>query len=170
MTKPLNQPKPTDHSLSDSERNTPTKKGMSPTTKLTLLVIPLLLLGAGWVFWQQIRETPVREVGILTPSYGLITVRLTTEPFPPTTTGPVQMTLLVQAGGGSTVNLDKVTYSYTPPYGDESIEGVATQIGRNTYGGVLRFDSVGDWRVVIKIENDGRVNEGTITVPVKPAI
>jgi hypothetical protein len=143
---------------------------MKPATLLTLLVIPMLFLGAGWVFWQQIQETPAREVGIMAPPYGIITVRLITEPFPPTTTGPVQMTLLMQAAGGSTVNLDRVTYSYSSSGGGELIEATATQVARNTYQGVLRLDSVGDWQVIIKIENDGRVNEGAVTIPVKPAI
>jgi hypothetical protein len=158
------------HLSSESQHDSSTAKGMSPATKLTLLVIPLLLVGAGWVFWQQIRETPAREVAVTVPPYGLITVRVTTEPFPPTTTGPVQMILLMQAAGGSTVNLDRVTYSYTPPYGGEFIEVEATQIGRNAYEGILRFDDVGDWRVTIKIENDGHINEGAITIPVRPAI
>lgn len=158
------------HLPAEPQNDSSTAKGMSPTTKLTLLVIPLMLLGAGWVFWQQIRETPAREVAIAVPPYGIITVRVTTEPFPPTTTGPVQIILLMQAAGGSTVNLDRVTYSYTPPYGGEFFEDEATQIGRNTYGGVLRFDDVGDWQMIIKIENDGRINEGTITIPVRPAI
>jgi hypothetical protein len=143
---------------------------MKPSTLLTLLVIPVLLLGAGWVFWQQIQETPAREVGVLVPPYGIITVRLTTEPFPPTNTGSVQMTLLMQVAGGSTATLDRVTYSYSPPSGGEAIDGEATQIGRNTYQGLLSFDQVGDWQVTIKIENDGRVGEGTVTVPVRPAI
>ena len=155
---------------SESKNGTSDTKGMSPAAKLTLLVIPVLLFGAGWVFWQQIQETPARQVAVTVPPYGIITVRVTTEPFPPTTTGPVQMTLSLQAGGGSTVNLDRVTYSYTPPSDGNSIDGEATQIGRNTYGGVLRFDAVGDWQVTIKIENDGRVNEGTVTIPVRPAI
>ena len=72
----------------------------------------------------------------MAPPYGIITVRLTTEPFPPTTTGPVQMTLLMQAAGGSTVNLDRVTYSYSPSGGSELIEATATQVARNIYQGV----------------------------------
>lgn len=160
----------TNHLPPEPQNNAPTRTGMKPATLLTLLVIPVLLLGAGWVFWQQIQETPAREIGVMVPPYGIITVRLTTEPFPPTTTGPVQMTLLMQAAGGSTVNLERVTYSYSPSSGGEPIEVTATQIARNTYQGVLRFDSVGDWQVTIKIKNDGRVNEGTVTIPVKPAI
>ena len=160
----------TTRSSSEPQNDTSPQTGLKPATLLTLLVIPVLLLGAGWVFWQQIQETPAREVGVLVPPYGIITVRLTTEPFPPMTTGPVQMTLLMQAAGGSTVTLDRVTYSYSPLTGGAPVDGEATQIARNTYQGELRFDSVGDWQVTIRIENDGRVNEGTVTVPVRPAI
>jgi len=158
----------TKFSTPEPKKDISAAKGMSPAAKLSLLVIPVLLFGAGWVFWQQIQETPVRQVAVTVPPYGIITVRVTAEPFPPTTTGPVQMTLSMQAGGGSTVNLDRVTYSYTPPSGGNCIDGEATQIGRNTYGGDLRFDAVGDWQVTIQIENDGRVNEGKITIPVRP--
>jgi hypothetical protein len=143
---------------------------MNPATILTVLVMTLLLIYAGRVFWLQIQETPAREIGILMPPYGIITVRLTTEPFPPTITGPVQMTLRMNAGGGSTINVDRVSYSYSMPGGREPVAAEARQVARNTYQGGLRFDSVGDWQVTIKIENDGRVNEGMITIPVKPAI
>jgi hypothetical protein len=143
---------------------------MKPATLLTLLFIPLLLVGAGWVFWQQLQTTPAREVGISMPPYGILVVRLTTEPFPPTTTGPVRMTLLMQAPGGSTVTLDRVTYQASPPDGGEPVAGEAQPAGRNTYRSILRFDQVGDWPVTIEIEKDGRINQGTITVPVKPAL
>lgn len=146
------------------------RKGINPATLMTLLVIPALLLGTGWVFWQQLQDTPAREVGILAPPYGIISVRFSTDPFPATTSGPVQMILLMQAGGGSTVNLDRVTYSYNSPGNGEPIEAEATQIARNTYQGILSFDTIGDWQVTITIENDGHINEGTVTVPVKPPI
>ena len=147
-----------------------TAKGMKPATLLTLLVIPVLLVGAGIVFWRQIQATPAREVGVMVPPYGIITVRVTTDPFPPTTTGPVELTLLMQAAGGSTVNLDRVTYSASAPSGGEPFEAEARQVARNTYQGLLRFDSVGDWQVIITIEKDGRASEGTVTVPVRPAM
>jgi hypothetical protein len=106
----------------------------------------------------------------MTPPYGIITVRVTTDQFPPTTTGPVELTLLMQAAGGSTVTLDRVTYSSSAPSGGDPLVAEARQVARNTCQGLLRFDSVGDWQVTIKIENDGRANEGTVTIPVRPAM
>ena len=158
------------HSPSEPQNAPSTRPGMKPATLLTLLFIPALLVGAGVIFWRQIQATPAREVGITVPPYGIISVRVTTEPFPATTTGPVQITLLMQAAGGSTVSLDRVSYSYSPPGGGEPIEAEAMQAARNAYHGELRFDAVGDWQVTIKIENNGRVSEGTVTIPVKPAI
>lgn len=159
----------TNHSPPESHSDTSTK-GLKPATLLTLLVILVLLVGVGIVFWRQIQVTPAREVGVMMPPYGIITVRVTTDPFPPTTTGPVELTLLMQAAGGSTVTLDRVTHSANTPGGGEPIIGEARQVARNTYQGVLYFDSVGDWQVTIKIENDGHINEGTVTIPVSPAM
>jgi hypothetical protein len=153
----------------EQQDDSSTAKGMKPATLLTLLVISVLLVGVGIIFWRQIQATPAREVAVMVPPYGIITVRVTTNQFPPTTTGPVELTLLMQAAGGSTVTLDRVTYSASAP-GGEPIEGIATQIARNTYQGTLRFDSVDDWQVAITIEKDGRANEGTVTVPVRPAM
>jgi hypothetical protein len=42
----------TNHSPSEPQNDPSTAKGMKPATLLTLLVIPVLLVGAGIVFWR----------------------------------------------------------------------------------------------------------------------
>lgn len=143
------------------------RRGISPATKLVLIVIPLMLIAGGWVFWQQIKQIPTREAGLNVSPYGIITVRLTTDPFPPPTGSPIKMTLMLQASGGQTINVDRVSYSYGPEGRGPVLEDEAQQVARNAYQGILQFNEPGDWKVTVKIENDNRASDVTITVPVK---
>jgi hypothetical protein len=147
----------------------PSRK-LSPTTILTLLVIPLVLIGTGWTMWQQLQNTPTRQAGVQLPPYGILTVQLTTDPFPALATGPVQMTLRLQAAGGQLAQVDRVTYTYGPEDGSEEYLGQAQAVGPETFQGPLRFTHVGDWWVKVRLEYQGNSGEVEFTVPVKPAL
>jgi hypothetical protein len=146
------------------------RRGMSVSTQLILLVIPVVLVIGGWVFWQQLRQSPTRQSAVQVPPYGLITVQLTTNPFPPLTTGTVQMTLRLQTPGGQMAMVDRVTYSYGPVDGDQVFEGQAKAVGMEVYQGPLRFATTGDWWIKVRIENQGTSDEATFTLPVVPAL
>jgi hypothetical protein len=152
-----------------SAGNTP-RKGMSISTKLILLVIPIMLVLGGWAFWQQLQQSPTRQAGVELPPNGIVTVQLTTDPFPALATGTVRMTLRLQAAGGRRVQVDRVTYSYGPVNGDQVLEGQAEAVGIDTFQGPLRFTSTGDWWVKVRLENQGAAGDVTLTVPVKPAL
>ncbi len=143
---------------------------MSVTTKLTLLVIPAVLIVGGWVFWQQLRQSPTRQAAVDLPSFGLIIVRLTTDPLPPLTTGTVQMTLRIQAPGGRMAMVDRVTYSYGPVDGNQIFEGQTEAVGMETFQGPLRFTTVGDWWIKVRVEKQGESGEVNFTIPVEPAL
>lgn len=154
---------------SSSNLTTP-RRGMSVSTKLTLLVIPVVLIVGGWVFWQQLRQSPTRQAAVEVPPYGLMTVQLTTDPFPPLTTGTVQMTLRLQATGGRMAMVDRITYSYGPVDGDQVFEGQTEAVRMETFQGPLRFTTTGDWWIKIRVENQGASGEVTFTLPVEPAL
>lgn len=154
---------------SSSNLTTP-RRGMSVSTKLTLLVIPVVLIVGGWVFWQQLRQSPTRQAAVEMPPYGLMTVQLTTDPFPPLTTGTVQMTLRLQAPGGRMAMVDRITYSYGPVDGDQVFEGQTEAVGMETFQGPLRFTTTGDWWIKVRIENQGASGEVSFTLPVEPAL
>lgn len=143
---------------------------LSPAVKLTLLVIPIILVLAGWTFWQQLQEAPTRQAGIQLPPYGIVTVQLTTDPFPPVVSGPVQMIVTLQAPGGRTAQVDRVTYTYGPVDGNELFEGQTRQIGIESFQGPLQLTEVGDWWVNVRLEYQGRSGEARLTVPVRPAL
>lgn len=161
--------KQTPSSAKTSSNKAP-RNGMSVSTKLTLLVIPLVIIIGGWVFWQQLRQSPTRQAAVEVPPYGLMTVRLTTDPFPPLTTGAVQMTLRLQAPGGRMAMVDRVSYSYGPADADQVFEGQAEAVGMETFQGPLRFSTTGDWWIKVLIENQGASGEVTFTLPVEPAL
>ena len=149
---------------------TSTRRGMNPTTKLALLVIPLLIITTGWIFWQQLQQSPERSAGVEIPPYGVVVVRLTTDPFPAQTPGVVQMTLRLQSSGSGMIRVDQVTYSYGPVAGDEIFQSQAEAVGMETFQGPLRFTSVGDWWIKVRVENQGTSDTATFTIPVKPAL
>lgn len=51
------------------------------------------------------RETPSREVSLQLPGRGWVTFTLTTDPFPPLPTGPVNLTLTARTDNGVSVDL-----------------------------------------------------------------
>ena len=146
------------------------RKGMRPGTKLTLLVVLLVVIATGWVLWQQLKGSPTRQAGVDLPPYGIITVQLTTDPFPPLPTGTVQMTLRLQSPGGRVVRVDRVTYTYGPLDGEDVFQGEAQPVAMETFQGPLRFTSVGDWWVRVRVENQGASGEVQFTLPVKPTL
>lgn len=146
------------------------RKGLSPTVKLTLLVIPLVVIVTGWVFWQELQQSPTRQAGVTIPPYEVITIRLSTDPFPALATGTVQMTLRLQAAGGQMPMVERVSYTYGPVDGDEVFAGQAQTMGTDMYHGPLRFTRTGDWWIKVKVENRGVSDEATFTIPVKPAL
>lgn len=148
----------------------PSQQKLSPTAKMTLIVIPLVVIIAGWAFWQQLQQADTRQAGVKLSPYGVVTVQLTTDPFPAVTTGMVQMTLRLQAPGGRMARVDRVTYTYGPENGDEEFQGQAQLAGMDTFQGPLRFTSVGDWWLKVRIEYQGAAGEAQFTVPVKPAL
>jgi hypothetical protein len=146
------------------------QRGMRTGTKLTLLVVSLMVIATGWVMWQQLKGSPTRQAGVDLPPYGVVTVQLTTDPFPPLPTGAVQMTLRLQAPGGRMVPLDRVSYTYGPADGEDIFQGEAQPVAMETFQGPLRFTSVGDWWVKVRLEYQGGSGEVQFTVPVKPAL
>jgi hypothetical protein len=143
---------------------------MSPTLKMTLVVVPFVVIIAGWTFWQQLRQADTRQAGVQLPPYGVVTVQLTTDPFPAVATGTVQMTLRLQAPGGRAALVDRVTYTYGSEDGDEEFHGQAQLVAMDTFQGPLRFTGVGDWWVTVRLEYRGAAGEARFTVPVKPAL
>lgn len=146
------------------------RKGLSLAAKLTLLVIPVIIIITGWVFWQQLQQSPTRQAGVNIPPYGVVTIRLSTDPFPALATGTVQMTLRLQAGGGQMAMVDRVTYTYGPVDGDEVFQGETQEMGMEMFHGPLRFTRTGDWWIKVRVENQGVSDEATFTIPVKPAL
>jgi hypothetical protein len=151
---------------------TPPRKGMSPGTALTLLVIPLVIIVTSWLLWQQFQQSPTRQAAAELPSYGFIPVELTTDPFPPSTTGMVWVTIRIQGGGRRPLEIDRVTYSYGPIDGGEVIEGEAQAVknAAATFHGPVRFTRAGRWWIKVRLESQGESGEARFTVPVEPAL
>lgn len=143
------------------------RKRMKPGTKLVLFVLPVVIIAAGWLLWQELQQSPIRQAGVRLPAYGVVTVQLTTEPFPAVATEPVQMTLRLRAPGGRMAMVDRVSYTYGPVDGAEVFQGETQAVAMETFQGPLRFTGGGDWWIKAKIEHQGTFGEVKFTIPIK---
>lgn len=143
------------------------RKGMKPGTKLVLLVLPLVIVAASWLLWQELQQSPIRQAGVRLPTYGVVTVQLTTEPFPAVAAETAQMTLRLRTAGSRMAMVDRVTYTYGPVDGADVFQGVTQEVAMETFQGPLRFTGDGDWWIKVKIEHQGTSGEATFTLPVR---
>jgi hypothetical protein len=143
------------------------QKRMKPSTKLALLVLPVIIISASWLLWQELQQSPIRQAGVQLPAYGVVTVQLTTEPFPAVASEPVQMTLRLAAPGGRMTMVERVTYTYGPQNGSDIFQGETREVAMETFQGPLQFTDAGDWWIYVNIEDQGTVGEAKFTIPVK---
>ncbi len=143
------------------------RKRMKPGTKLALFVLPVVIIMASWFLWQELQQSPIRQAGVQLPAYGVVTVQLTTDPFPAVATDMVQMTLRLQAPVSRMAMVDRVTYTYGPVDGEAIFQGETQEVAMETFQGALRFTTGGNWWINVYLEHQGTLGEVKFTIPVK---
>ncbi len=143
------------------------RKRMKLSTKMIFLIFPAIIVAAGWLLWQELQQSSIRQAGVPLPAYGVVTVELTTEPFPATVAEPVQMTIRLGAPGGRMAIVDQVTYSYGPVDGTESFQGETREVATETFQGSLQFTTAGDWWIKVDLDHQGALGNARFTIPVR---
>ena len=143
------------------------RKGLKPGTKLVLLVIPAAIIAAGWMLWQELQQSPIRQAGVPLSAYGVVAIELTPDPFPPRTTEPVQMTLRLSTAGSRMAIVDRISYRYGPVDGTDAFQGEAQEVSMETYQGFLQMTSPGDWWIEVNLTHQGETGNARFTLPVQ---
>lgn len=128
--------------------------------KLPLWIsLAFALITLGLLIWSSIRllrETPTREVAVEIPGRGLITMRLTTDPFPPLPSGTVVVSLQARNNRGATVDIGpSVSFVLREPDNETILRrGVLTRDpGSGSYRAGVQFPTPGDYWLIFELES-----------------
>lgn len=136
------------------------------------LYLVFVLVTLGLLVWSTVRllrETPARELAVDMPGRGTITLRLTTDPFPPLPSGTVKVNLMASNSRGVTIDLGPSLNYNLLTKADESFimggEAIPGPGGAGYEAGV-QFPTPGDYWLIFELGN-GR--QARFQVYVEPA-
>ena len=130
-------------------------------------IIGLLL----WSMLSEIGMNPAREASEDLGPSGFITVKFTTNPYPPLPTGNITLSFMPMNSRRQPVNLDALTYEYGLKGSERVIGSAKAEImsdGSGMYMGKANFPSIGDWWVRVKITRGNNQAYLQFTFYVKP--
>lgn len=146
---------------------------------------PLLIRGAvvllvlafigyvGFLTLDVVRQSPAREVTTELPGYGLVSLRLTTDPNPALPTGRVSLEFEPRVPGrNEPVDLDSLSFSYGRDQSGEPqgrSEASPSTDGSSRYEASVVFGSAGRWWLRVVMERNGEQAEATYILVVEPA-
>lgn len=64
-------------------------------------IVPLFAAALTWVTLDTVNNAPARDAAAKLGAYGLVTIRFTTEPFPPLSTGTVALHFMPMDAAGA---------------------------------------------------------------------
>ena len=140
---------------------------------LIYLVAALALVGAiAWATLGEFNRNPARSATADLGQYGLVTVQLSTNPYPPKPTGTVQLSLMPMDQRRRTVPLDAVAFEYGREGYDQAVGSGAAQAmadGSGMFMAMAQLPTVGNWWVRVKLSKGGAQGEVRFTIYVTPA-
>ena len=125
-----------------------------------------------WLTIGEIARNPTRAVTTELGSYGLVTLRLTTDPSPAMPTGTVRLSFMPMDARRRTVRLDAVSYEYGPEGSDRPVgsgDAQAMADGSGMFMGTAQFPTVGNWWVRAQLTKDRAQANVRFTLYVEPA-
>ncbi len=137
------------------------------------VLIALALIGL--LFWSTMGEmarNPSREAVADLGPYGLVTVRLQTNPYPARPTGTVGVSFRLMNSRGVVIEPDSLSFDYGRE-GSDQIVGSGTAQSMSDSSGMLmagaQFPSVGTWWLRVNLAKDSYQDEVQFTIEVRPA-
>jgi hypothetical protein len=129
-----------------------------------------------WVLYlatmRELAITPIRDATADLGQYGLVTVRFTTDPFPPLPTGTVMMSFTPMDMRQNTMGIDQITYEYGPVGSEQAAGSGVAQLmpdGSGMYVAGAQFSYVGNWWVKANIIKGDAQDDVRFTIYVEPA-
>jgi len=140
---------------------------------LIYLGAALMIVGAIiWTTLNEIARNPARDATADLGPYGLVTLRLTTDPNPALPTGTVTLSFRPMDSRQRTVPLDGISFEYGREGSDQPVGSGEAQLmsdGSGMFMGGAQFPAVGNWWVRARLQKGGTQAEVRFTVYVKPA-
>ena len=125
-----------------------------------------------WSTMGEIARNPSRDAIVDFGPYGLVTVRLQTDPYPARPTGTVFLNFMLMNSNRVTIEPDSFSFEYGREGSDQPV-GLGTVQPMPDGSGMLmagvRFPSVGAWWVRVHFAKDGYQDEVQFTIEVRPA-
>lgn len=135
---------------------------------LALGLIALLI----WSTMGELARNPSRETVADLGQYGLITVKLQTDPYPARPTGTVGLSFMLMNSRNVRIVPDSFSFEYGREGNDQPI-GSGTAEPMSDGSGMLmagvQFPSVGTWWLRVHLAKDGYQDEVQFTIEVRPA-
>mgnify|MGYP001604196011 CR=1 FL=1 len=137
-----------------------------------LIVGGVILALLVWAMWPTLANVPSRDAVADLGSYGLVTIRFSTDPNPPLPTGTVRLSFMPLDSRQRTLPLDSVRYDYgregsDQPFGSSEAELMSD--GSGMFMGGAQFPEVGNWWVRVLVSKGGTQATVRFTFYVEPA-
>jgi hypothetical protein len=133
----------------------------------------LVIVGAiAWATLKEIARNPARDATADLGPYGLITLRLTTDPNPALPTGTATLSFMPMDSRQRTVPLDGISFEYGREASDQPVGSGEAQLmsdGSGMFMGGAQFPAVGNWWVRVRLQKGSAQAEVRFTLYVKPA-
>lgn len=135
---------------------------------MALGLIALLI----WSTMGEIARNPSRDAMADLGPYGLVTVRLITDPYPARPTGTVSLIFMLMDSRGVTIEPDSFSFEYgregsSQPVGSGTIQLMPDGSGMLMAG--AQFPSVGTWWLRVNVVKDRYQDDVEFTIEVRPA-
>jgi len=151
-------------------------KAMKKKLRLDWFFYILMALGLiGLLFWStmgEIARNPSREAMADLGPYGLVTVRLQTNPYPARPTGIVGLSFMLMDSRRVAIEPDSFSFEYgregsNQPVGSGTVQPMSD--GRGMLMAGAQFSSVGSWWLRVNLAKDGYQDDVQFTIEVRPA-
>ena len=152
--------------------------GAQKTRRFRLDWLIYILAAAGlislliWATTSELSRIPSRDATADLSQYGLITIRFSTDPYPPVPTGMVTLNFMPMDSRQRTVALDSLAYEYGPAGNDQPFGSGVAQLmsdGSGMFMAGAQFPTVGDWWLRLKVAKGNVQDEVRFTFYVEPA-
>jgi hypothetical protein len=152
--------------------NQPTKKRIHAGW----ILYPAAVLLFIWILYtatmRELARTPIRDAAADLGQYGFVTIRFSTDPFPPLPTGSVMLSFQPMDSLQRTVELDQVAYEYGPAGSEQAVGSGMAQLAPDAsgiYTGSAQFSYVGNWWVKARVSKGDNQADVRFSVYVEPA-
>lgn len=151
-------------------------KAMKKNPRLDWIFYILMALGLiallTWSTIGEIARNPSREAIADLGPYGLVTVRLQTNPYPARPTGTVGLSFMLMDSRRVTIEPDSFSFEYGRDGSDKPVGSGIVQPMSDGSGMLMtdaQFPSVGTWWLHVNLAKDGYQDDVQFTIEVEPA-